>query len=90
MKIIFKYISVALAAILISFLFVTHNRTSNITSEQNENIEQSGENEEKGDGALQYFQFLSEMRAWPNADIPSDGYYKGFEHSKNEMMGTRD
>ncbi|MGH2574535.1 MAG: T9SS type A sorting domain-containing protein [Ignavibacteria bacterium] len=37
-------------------------------------------------GALESMQFLSEMRAFPDKDIPPDKYFKAFEHTKNNMQ----
>ncbi len=36
-------------------------------------------------GAMLSLQMFSEMRSFPEQDIPADKFYRAFEHSKNEM-----
>ncbi len=44
-----------------------------------------GEHEEEATDALESFQFFSEVRAFPNKDIPPDKFFKAFEYVKNDM-----
>ncbi len=37
-------------------------------------------------GALESMQFMSQIRAFPEKDIPQDKFFKAFEHSKNNMQ----
>lgn len=49
----------------------------------------------KTPGAFEALQMMNSMRAYPNNDIPADGFYKGFEHhqklkSNNESKSLAD
>jgi photosystem II stability/assembly factor-like uncharacterized protein len=81
MKKFFKIFAAITGVLLITFLFTAHNK-SGITglSDNDSKVEK-----ESG-GALEYMQFLSEMRAFPNKDIPPDKYFKAFEYSKNNLQ----
>ncbi len=43
------------------------------------------ESEETSSGALESMQWMSQIRAYPDVDIPSDKFYKAFEYSKNNL-----
>jgi photosystem II stability/assembly factor-like uncharacterized protein len=44
------------------------------------------EQEEEATGAMGSLQFLNEIRAFPDIDIPPDKYYRAFEYAKNSMQ----
>lgn len=50
----------------------------------NKTCKEAEESEEKPD-ALEALQFMSEVRSFPDNDIPSDKYFKAFEYSKNQL-----
>ncbi|MCI0474129.1 MAG: hypothetical protein L0Y76_11155, partial [Ignavibacteria bacterium] len=39
----------------------------------------------KPSGVMQSLQFISDIRAYPEKDIPQDKFYKGFEHSRDKL-----
>jgi len=43
------------------------------------------ESEESSSGALESLQFMSQVRAYPNIDIPQEKFYQAFEYSKNYL-----
>ncbi len=49
-----------------------------------------GEEENEAGGVLAALQFMSEIRAYPDADIPQDKYFKAFEYSQKELAGKFD
>src|SRR5436190_20529182 len=81
MKNFFRFLGLIAIAALVTLLFSSHDKTFLI-----ESTESSVSEEKESGGALQYMQFLSEQRVFPNTDIPSDAYFKGFEHSKNTLQ----
>ncbi len=44
----------------------------------------------KPSGAMQSLQFYSEVRAFPDKDIPADKFYKAFEYSQNNLADVFD
>ncbi len=48
-------------------------------------IEKAGQEEEAAD-ALESMQFFNKIRSYPDADIPSDKFYRAFEYTKNNMQ----
>lgn len=44
----------------------------------------------KPSGAMQTLQFMSEVRAYPDKDIPADKFYKGYEYSKENLANVFD
>ncbi|MFZ4590498.1 MAG: T9SS type A sorting domain-containing protein [Ignavibacteria bacterium] len=44
----------------------------------------------KPSGALQSLQFMSEIRAYPDKDIPADKFYKAFEYSQQNLSNVFD
>ncbi|MCX7833327.1 MAG: hypothetical protein N2490_03870, partial [Ignavibacteria bacterium] len=44
----------------------------------------------KSSGAMQSLQWMSEIRAFPDKDIPSDAYYKAYEYSMKHLANTID
>lgn len=62
--------------------------SSDSENEQVSNSETEVKKKEKGSGpsgALQSLQFLSQIRAFPERDIPQDKFYEAFEYSKTRM-----
>ena len=49
---------------------------------ENKNIEES---EETSSGALESMQWMNQIRAYPDVDIPAEKYYQAFEYSKNNL-----
>jgi hypothetical protein len=48
------------------------------------------EEENEAGGILAALQFMSEIRAYPDADIPQDKYFKAFEYSQSELSSAFD
>ena len=44
----------------------------------------------KPSGAMQSLQFMSEIRAFPDKDIPADKFYKAFEYSQQNLSNVFD
>lgn len=44
----------------------------------------------KPSGAMESLQFMSEIRAYPDKDIPADKFYKAFEYSQANLANTFD
>ncbi|MCC7158046.1 MAG: hypothetical protein IT281_00745, partial [Ignavibacteria bacterium] len=63
------------------FIFYSGNQHVDISNKQN-----TGEKEKGTSGALQSLQFLTEIRAFPDRDIPQDKFFAAFEHTKNNMQ----
>lgn len=63
-----------------------------IVSEEQSTKKKSGETIEekskdrKASGAMESMQWISEVRAYPEADIPKDKFYKAFEYSRDELQ----
>ena len=51
-----------------------------------EKVKDNSENEETSSGALESLQFMSQIRAYPDADIPQEKFYEAFEYSKNNLL----
>ncbi|HEY5536852.1 MAG TPA: T9SS type A sorting domain-containing protein [Ignavibacteria bacterium] len=49
------------------------------------NEESFTENEETSSGALESMQWISQIRAYPDKDIPQEKFYEAFEYSKNNL-----
>jgi hypothetical protein len=43
------------------------------------------EDEETSSGALESMQWMSQIRAYPDADIPADKFYRAFEYSRDNL-----
>lgn len=82
-----KYIITVLLLLFITmfavyyFIFYSGSQIVEISDKQT-----SGENEKGTSGALQSLQFLTELRAYPEKDIPQDKFFAAFEHTKNNMQ----
>ncbi|MDD5362646.1 MAG: T9SS type A sorting domain-containing protein [Ignavibacteria bacterium] len=72
-------ISVAIISVLIFLL------KSKIISGDNHEDE-----ENEAGGILAALQFMGEIRAYPDADIPQDKYFKAFEYSQSELSSAFD
>jgi hypothetical protein len=46
--------------------------------------------EEEASDALQSMQFMSQIRAFPDADIPADKFYKAYEYSSTQLTALND
>lgn len=51
-----------------------------------EKINPETENEKTTSGALESMQWMTQVRAYPETDIPSDKFYKAFEYSKENLQ----
>ena len=49
-------------------------------------------NEKTSSGALESMQWMTQIRAYPDTDIPADKFFKAFEFSKNNLqdINTKD
>jgi hypothetical protein len=83
-KIIFSGILIALLAV---FLF--NMRESLFIDESGQEEENEGKYG-KPSGIMQSLQFISDIRAYPDKDIPQDKFYKGFEHSRDKLANVFD
>ncbi|MEO8209699.1 MAG: hypothetical protein ABI840_03990, partial [bacterium] len=57
----------------------TKKKTSNL-------IEEKNENEKNASGAMESMQWISQIRSYPETDIPADKFYKAFEYSKDNLQ----
>jgi len=73
-------LGIAFLSIVITFCSFLSRQGSEISENKND------EKNERSSGALESMQFLSQMRAFPNKDIPDDKYFKAFEYSKNNIQ----
>lgn len=64
---------------IIAAVFLLNSKTEKREDEENE-----------AGGVLAALQFMSEIRAFPDADIPQDKYFKAFEYSQKELAGKFD
>ena len=44
----------------------------------------------KASGAMESLQWMSEIRAYPDKDIPKDKFYKAFEYSSTKLTQLND
>lgn len=73
---------ISLFAILSVFISLSVYVHLNFTTEESEELEASD--------ALAAMQWMNEIRAYPDADIPADKYYKAFEYSKENLTQLND
>ncbi len=62
-----------------SKLKITKKKTS-------EHYKENEENKKSASDALESMQWISQIRAYPEADIPADKFYKAFEYSKENLQ----
>jgi hypothetical protein len=73
------YILIALVLFTAAVYFLWPLNSSTTISQQSEKIKTTS-------GALESMQFLTQIRAFPEKDIPQDKFFMAFEHSKNNMQ----
>jgi hypothetical protein len=73
------YILIAAVIITAVIYFVLHSANDFTQSQKSTKTKTSS-------GSMGSMQFMSEIRAFPEKDIPQDKFFKAFEHSKNEMQ----
>jgi len=82
------FIAASFIILIISFYFLVGNfSTKEIVLNNNDsglNNKEAEENEDpsRPSGIMQALQFMNQVRAFPENDIPQDKYIAGFEHSK--------
>lgn len=54
------------------------------------NKEVFSEEEEEASGVMESLQWMSEIRAFPDTDIPADKFYKAFEYSSTQLTKLND
>ncbi len=92
MKLFLKFASAFLFIFVIIFLAINFYKNNNedFATEQSEVISEYNEPEnyekEGPSGIMESMQFFSEVRAFPEKDIPADKYYKAFEYTKNNLQ----
>ena len=62
--------------------------TKKKTSENFESKKEEGG--KKASGALESMQWMTQVRAYPDVDIPADKFYKAFEYSKENLQSVND
>ncbi|MBK8549579.1 MAG: hypothetical protein IPL53_00415 [Ignavibacteria bacterium] len=62
--------------------------TKKKTSENYETKKEEGG--KKASGALESMQWMTQVRAYPDVDIPADKFYKAFEYSKENLQSVND
>ena len=73
--------------ILLSFVIEKSKSITKINSSKEKSSLQENKSDEKGaSGALDAMQFMSQIRAYPEIDIPSEKFYKAFEYSKENLQ----
>ncbi len=55
-------------------------------------LKEGANDEKKTSGALESMQWISQIRAYPDTDIPADKFYKAFEYSRDhlQLLNERD
>lgn len=71
---------------LISFVIICSLLTITFTFLRYEDNVRNEKTEKEPDGIIDAFQFMSEIRAFPDTDIPDDKYYRAFEYSKTHLQ----
>src|SRR5512134_2305713 len=81
-KVIFLKITAAIlaSAVITLTIYLFLNKNTDDTFCDDEKVEVK-----KTSGAMESMQFMSEIRAFPDVDIPQDKFFRAFEHSKNNM-----
>jgi photosystem II stability/assembly factor-like uncharacterized protein len=74
----------SLAIILLAFIFLSIYISLNLVKE-NEEEEQYGASD-----AMESMQWMTQIRAYPDKDIPEDKYYKAFEYSSTQLVKLED
>ncbi len=74
-----------LGIILFSFIIVFCINYNRKPTDNKENSKENQREENESSGALESMQFISQIRAFPDKDIPADKFYKAFEYSKKNM-----
>lgn len=82
------FLGIALLLIILIFYFIIGNfKTGEISLEGTSNEKKSEKEEKNGpSGSMESMQWMSQVRAFPETDIPADKFYAAFEHSKNNMQ----
>lgn len=70
---------------IIIILFISTASFLNLYDRDSNRKINKGHLEEEATDALKSLQFMSEIRSFPDKDIPPDKFYKAYEHVKNEM-----
>jgi len=78
------YIGILLSFAIIPFI----NNFKENSFLENKNETYNEENEKEASGIMQSLQFYSQVRAYPDIDIPADKYFKGYEHSQKNLSNT--
>src|SRR5688572_947912 len=73
------YVLIALIIGAVAAVYFLWPLSSSIT------ISQKGDKIKTTSGALESMQFLTQIRAFPEKDIPQDKFFMAYEHSKNNM-----
>lgn len=60
------------------------------TSKQKSSENKLEKSEKTSSGAMESMQFISQIRAYPDADIPADKFFKAFEYSKNSLQSLNE
>lgn len=63
----------------------TESKSKNIKKKTSENYEKENYEKEVSD-ALEAMQWINQIRAYPDKDIPADKFYKAFEYSKENLQ----
>ncbi|MDQ3194771.1 MAG: hypothetical protein M3P82_07225, partial [Bacteroidota bacterium] len=70
-------------------ILIEKNKTSkrkNADQSSMQSIEESMSDNKSTSGALESMQWISMIRAYPDADIPQDKFFKAFEYSKDRLQ----
>ena len=80
-KINLLFLAITAGLLLTSIAYLKNEFSGSVNS----SVQKAGQEEEATD-AIESMQFFNEMRAFPDADIPPDKFYRAFEYSKNSMQ----
>lgn len=76
-----------LLTIIVMYLLIGNFKSKEIIVSADDKSAEKKENENvTTSGALESMQSLSQIRAFPDTDIPADKYFKAFEYSKQRMQ----
>ncbi|MDQ3019544.1 MAG: T9SS type A sorting domain-containing protein [Bacteroidota bacterium] len=62
------------------------SKTKSTKKKNSSLIEEKNEKKSGASGAMESMQWISQVRAYPEKDIPADKFYKAFEYSKDNLQ----
>ncbi|MCU0371687.1 MAG: T9SS type A sorting domain-containing protein [Ignavibacteria bacterium] len=78
-------VKIIFSGILLLFLAVFIYNIKDSSLLFNDTCKEKSDKTGKPSGVMQSLQFISDIRAYPDRDIPQDKFYKGFEYSRDKL-----